>query len=154
MLQVSKETLPDRTVFKLAGSIDESDNLTVLFGALKGKVDVHTHGITKINSIGVKNWIRYFTDIQKNGANLEFLGFSPALIDQLNMIHNFDCGAPVSSLLLPYRCGSCGASEMLEKSSEGLIQASLQPPVNKCKRCGASMEFDDIVEDYFNFLSR
>jgi anti-anti-sigma regulatory factor len=154
MLNVVKEAKGDALLVKLSGSIEESVNFEALIGPTPSKLIVNCKEIPRINSVGVKAWIKYFGALQQKGTQLTLLECSAAIVEQINLISNFSCGAAVESVYVPFSCGSCGAELFGLFPTETLKKNGLQVPSVKCTKCGGQAEFDDIPEEYFGFLQR
>lgn len=155
MLQVSKEQKGDTEVVKLIGSIDESVDFNAVLGTPScNKVDLILKEVPRINSVGVKAWIRYFVGITAKGTQLRFLECSTALVEQINLISNFNCGGTVESIYVPFSCGSCGTELLGLFKCEDLKRIQFKIPDLKCAKCGGVACFDDIPEEYFAFLQR
>lgn len=140
----------------LAGAIDESAALHELIGrAAAGRLVLDLGGITFINSLGVRDWIRMQAAAQKANLAVELRRVAEPLVHQLNMIIATRGNARVTSFFAPYACDACGREESLlidaVASAGGL--AKLEPPPMTCPECGAQMAFNDFPERYFSFLS-
>jgi len=140
----------------LAGAIDESAALHELIGrAAAGRLVLDLGGITFINSLGVRDWIRMQAAAQKASLSVELRRVAEPLVHQLNMIIATRGNARVTSFFAPYACDACGREESLLidalASAAGL--AKLEAPAMTCPECGAQMAFNDFPERYFSFLS-
>jgi len=144
--------------FQLSGIVDETIDFAAAFGmsatsaAAMGTIRLHCKDVQRINSVGVKNWIRYFQEISKAGASLVFAECSPAITEQLNLISNFSCGGTVESVYVPYACTVCKNEMIALFSTEELKQRDLELPELPCSKCGSKALFDDVEEEYFHFL--
>jgi DNA-directed RNA polymerase subunit RPC12/RpoP/anti-anti-sigma regulatory factor len=149
-----KEQKDDLLVVRLAGSIEESVNFESMIGMPTGKVQVNTKEVPRINSVGVKGWIKYFSSLQQKGAQLNFVECSTAIVEQINLISNFTCGGTVESVYVPFSCGQCRAEFIALFKTEDLKRIAMDLPQLDCPKCGGKASFDDIPEEYFAFLSR
>jgi len=154
MLKVNKEVQGSVLVIKLDGSIDENVNFPELVGPVQAQeVHVNCKGIPRINSVGVKAWIKFFQGLADKGAKLVFKECSTAIVEQMNLISNFSCGGEVESIYVPFTCQGCGAELVGLFKTEALKASKFEIPNLKCTKCAtASAEFDDIPEEYFHFL--
>ena len=144
----------DRLV--LTGSIDEAaELLTLLDRARDGRLVLDLAGITFINSLGVRDWIRMQIQAQKAGTAIELHRVSEPIIHQLNMIVATRGKSHVASFFAPYACDACGREESLLVDAEAHHDAlvRLEAPTMKCPECAAQMAFNDFPERYFSFLS-
>jgi anti-anti-sigma regulatory factor len=140
----------------LAGAIDETAALPELLARARGgRLVLDLAGVTFINSLGVRDWIRMQAAAQQAGVAMELRRISEPLVHQLNMIIATRGTAQVTSFFAPYACDACGREETL------LIDAlahrdrllRLDPPPMACPECAAQMAFNDFPERYFSFLS-
>src|SRR4051812_24708825 len=140
----------------LAGSIDESADLHELIGrARNGKLVLDLGGVTFINSLGVRDWIRMQAAAQKGGLDVELRRVAEVIVHQLNMIIATRGNARVTSFFAPYACDACGREEslLIDAVANQAALVSLQPPPMTCPECSAQMAFNDFPERYFSFLS-
>ena len=141
-------------VLRLAGSIEESVNFEQLVGNPPAELHVNCKEVPRINSVGVKAWIKYFQGIQGKGTKLKFLECSTAIVEQINLISNFICGGTVESIFVPFSCTGCKSELVGLFKTADLKKLQLKLPDLKCSKCGGKAVFDDIPEEYFGFLMR
>jgi hypothetical protein len=154
MINITKELKDGALQIRLAGNLDETSNLDQLIGAPQPEMQLFLKELKRINSIGVKSWIRYFQGAKSKGSKLKLLECSTAVVEQINLISNFSCGAEIESIYVPFCCTQC-KSELVGLFKTGdLKRIGLKIPALKCSKCGGSAVFDDIPEEYFAFLSR
>ncbi len=154
MLQVEKSQKGSIFLFKLSGNIEENTKLDEALGEPKPQMEIHLKDISRINSIGVKGWIKYFQNCQAKGTKITFTECSTAIVEQINLISNFTCGGAIESIYLPYSCGKCRTEQLCLLKVEDLKKLGMNLPTLKCSKCTGTAEFDDIPEDYLAFLSR
>ncbi len=140
----------------IAGAIDETAALHELLGrAHGGRLVLDLAGVTFINSLGVRDWIRMQAAAQQTGLAVELRRVAEPLVHQLNMIIATRGTARVTSFFAPYACDNCGREESLlidaVAAGEGLRR--LEPPPMHCPECGSPMAFNDFPERYFSFLT-
>jgi hypothetical protein len=116
-------------------------------------MDVVTKEVPRINSVGVKAWIKYFQSVSAKGVQLRFLECSTAIVEQINLISNFACGGSIESIYVPFCCTSCNTELLGLFRTEDLKKIQFQLPDLKCSKCGGVASFDDIPEEYFGFLA-
>ena len=146
---------PQGDALMLAGSIDETADLMGLLGQARGgRLALDLGGVTFINSLGVRDWIRMQGEATRARVAIELRRVSEPIIHQLNMIIATRGTARVTSFFAPYACDACGREESLlvdaVANAAGLAQ--LVPPQMPCPECGAQMAFNDFPERYFSFL--
>lgn len=139
----------------LTGALDEHAPLETIFadlGRARGEaLVVHMQGIIRVNSIGVRKWVREMLALSK-GRQVTVSGISYPLAMQANNVANLMGTATVSSCMAPYFCAMCEANRMVEVTRDDLA-ATPVAPVKTCGDCGSPMEFDE-VDEYFTFLRR
>jgi anti-anti-sigma regulatory factor/DNA-directed RNA polymerase subunit RPC12/RpoP len=154
MVNVIKEQKGSILVVRLAGSVEESVNFDQLIGPPPGELHVNVKEVPRINSVGVKAWIKYFQAAQSKGTKLKFVECSTAIVEQINLISNFTCGGQVESIYVPFSCSGCKSELVGLFKTEDLKKLQLKLPEIKCNKCGGKAVFDDIPEEYFGFLMR
>jgi anti-anti-sigma regulatory factor len=144
------------TYVKLAGVIDEDNELTELSDKIPGGTTIINLGeIDRINSCGVRDWVNWLTRVEKNGARVVLVECSPAIVAQINLVNNFTGGGVVKSFFAPYFCPNCEREKVLliEASELAHMTASGKAPTCRCDECDGVMDFDDMEDSYFAFLS-
>jgi len=142
-----------RTVLTLSGQIDEFSRLGELASQLVPPLTIDLAGIRFINSIGVREWVRFLRVLCPLGE-VKLRRCSEPMVMQFNMIAGTLGKAEVESLLAPYECRACG----LEESVELLVARDLAlglrsaPPERPCPRCGGQLSFADSPAHYLLFL--
>ena len=154
VINVVKEQKGNALHVRLSGAIEESVDFDQLLGVPPAELVVNCKEIPRINSVGVKAWIRYFQGAQAKGTKLKFTECSTAIVEQVNLISNFVCGGTVESIYIPFACTQCKAELVGLFKTEDLKRNQLQIPDLKCTKCGGSAVFDDIPEEYLGFLTR
>ena len=154
MVNVVKEQKGNLLVVRLAGSIEESVNFDQLIGVPPAELEVNCKEVPRINSVGVKGWIKYFQGVSAKGTKIKFTECSTAIVEQFNLISNFVCGGTVESIFVPFSCTGCKSELVGLFKTEDLKKLNLQLPDLKCSKCGNKAVFDDIPEEYFGFLMR
>lgn len=151
MTKVELQELGDVTVVRLLGQITEDSALLDVLSQSHGrKIIVDTSGLTRINSCGVRDWVRWVKGLEERANHLYFVQCSPVVVAQLNMISNFAGAGNVVSIQAPYLCTQCSESKCIVLEARDL-KASMALPEVSCSSCGALMEFDEIPESYFEF---
>lgn len=152
MLNVVKEQQGQVLVVRLTGTIEESVDFEQLIGPVSGELVINCKGVPRINSVGVKAWIRYFQAASQKGVKLRFQECSTAIVEQMNLISNFICGGEVESIFVPFCCEDCKGELVGLFKTADLKKINFELPELKCTKCGGKAVFDDIPEEYFNFL--
>jgi anti-anti-sigma regulatory factor len=104
VVNIIKEQKGNVIAVRLVGSIEESVEFEQLIGPVSGEIHVNCKEVPRINSVGVKAWIKYFAGLQQKGSKLRFQECSTAIVEQINLISNFTCGGSVDSIYVPFSC--------------------------------------------------
>lgn len=135
----------DGTNIVVTGNINERSQLVVpeIVGA---QIRIDTSGVTRINSLGVANWIRYMAKLADLGVPVIISRLSVAFVSQAGMISNFLGNAKVEKFLAPYFCPDC------DHSVEELFAIDADLPRSiACPKCKSDMDFDDEIDSYLEF---
>jgi hypothetical protein len=152
--EVKKEQAGELQKLHFSGFLGEGVNLDQMIGPTSKEVQVFCKDLVRINSMGVKLWINFFSSRTKAGAKLSFVECSPAIVKQINLISNFTCGGDVESIYVPFLCTKCNSEfNALLKTVELRKNPDKDPEVS-CSKCSGKATFDDIREEYFAFLVR
>jgi anti-anti-sigma regulatory factor/DNA-directed RNA polymerase subunit RPC12/RpoP len=155
MLNIIKERVGDTLSIRLTGSVvGECVNLETLIGATPKNLRVNCKNLVRLNSNGVRAWIRFFDNVRDKGTQVILTEVSPAVVDKLNAFLNFACGATIESIYVPYHCGGCKRELIGLFSVTELKRSGLRMPGLKCPSCGMNAEFDDLADEYFRFIER
>ena len=152
MVNINKQTTPNGLLVEISGTIEENVNFEQLIGSFNGLLTVKCRGVTRINSVGVKTWMRYFQSLKAQGKTFQFIELAHPIIEQLNMISNFACGGEVLSILLPFSCLKCQTEFVANCPTADLKASGLQIPPVKCEKPNCGAQFDDDPEEYLYFL--
>ena len=147
---------PGDGALMLAGAIDETAGLMDLLGrAQGGRLVLDLGGVTFINSLGVRDWIRMQAAATQQRLHTELRRVAEVIIHQLNMIIATRGTSHVTSFFAPYACDRCGREEslLIDAVANAQLLAKLLPPPMTCPECGGPMAFNDFPERYFSFLS-
>ncbi len=139
---------------KLSGVIDEDNGLGDLTEKIPGGTVVIDLGeVERINSCGVRDWVNWLTKIEKSGAHPVLVECSPAIVAQINLVNNFTGGGAVKSFFAPYFCPACDHEKVLLVEASEMGPPPHKAPTCRCDECDGVMDFDDMEESYFAFLS-
>ncbi|CAN5897608.1 hypothetical protein BH11MYX2_BH11MYX2_06190 [soil metagenome] len=147
---------PQGDALVISGAIDESAALHEMTSRANGnRLVLDLAGVTFINSLGVRDWIRMQSAAQAANLRVELRRVAEPLVHQLNMIIATRGNAAVTSFYAPYACDACGREEslLIDAVANSAALARLEPPPMTCPECGARMAFNDFPERYFSFLA-
>jgi hypothetical protein len=133
----------------LVGTIDERADLTPLRDLESAsRVVLDLGGVTRINSVGVREWIRAMRAIPSS-IEVVWERVAPVMVSQIAMIANFHGHSRIESFLAPYFCPECDAEQtFLLTPAEHLADGKAVAPIRDCPECGDPLVFDDIEADY------
>jgi len=140
----------------LAGVIDETANLPRLLDhARDGRLVLDLAGITFINSLGIRNWIRMQQGAAGAGLRIELRRVAEPLVHQLNIMPAARGVSIVTSFYASYVCNACDheSSCLIDVRSHGPDLARMRPPAMTCPECSRAMELAESPELYFSFLA-
>ncbi len=132
----------------LSGVIDESADLSFL-ERLTVPARLNLRGVRRINSYGVRSWIEAVRRIPP-AIGFELVECPPSVVDQINMVAGFLGRGRVTSFFAPMICDRCGSEQEELFQTEDYRRAGRLPEV-KCPKCGATMQLDDLEEQYLLF---
>jgi anti-anti-sigma regulatory factor len=142
------------TYVKLGGVIDEDNELADLTERISaGTVVIDLGEIERINSCGVRDWVNWLTKVEKAGGRVVLVECSPAIVSQINLVNNFTGSGVVKSFFAPYFCPNCEREKVLLIESRELGHGPHRAPTCRCDECDGVMDFDDMEDSYFAFLS-
>jgi predicted RNA-binding Zn-ribbon protein involved in translation (DUF1610 family) len=146
----------DGSRLTLAGRIDDSSPIGELASQLPaGPVTIDTAGVTFVNSIGMREWMRLVRALRDRGAvTLERV--ADVLITQMNIIPDLATSVRVVSFHAQYVCPACGAetAPLVDAVAHAADLAQLRAPRLPCPECGAAMELGDFPERYLTVFRR
>ena len=152
-LRYSVEVRDGVTCVALKGHISEAANFTAL-KQLPRQLTIDLSEISRINSIGVREWSTFVRECELAGMDLTFERCSPAIVSQMGMISNFmGMRSRVKSVLVPYLCTSCKFEllDVLELVARMPVKVA---PTLRCPSCQDMMELDDLEETYTALVAR
>jgi hypothetical protein len=151
MLNVTFERKKDVLKANFAGDLIRNIPLEDLVGPPAPEVIVNCREITRINSVGIRVWLRYFRGLAEKKVKVTLLECPPPVVEHFNNISNFRGKSEVESILVPYRCTICKIAES-ELHTIKEIKKKLPPNEKNCTHCGKKSVFDDITQEYFKFV--
>ena len=154
MFKVKKEQIGSVLKAQLQGSLDELCSPNLDLGPPQGEMLISCKEISRINSAGIKTWVKYFKEAAIKGVKVTLLECSPQIVEQCSQIINFTAGALVESVYVPYGCEACRHEFVQLFKTSDLKSIFRNMPAVECPNCKAPSQFDDFVDEYFAFLKR
>jgi len=144
----------DVTYVKLSGVIDEDNELADLGSQIpSGTAVIDLGEVERINSCGVRDWVNWLSKIEQNDTKVVLVECSPAIVAQINLVNNFTGSGVVKSFYVPYFCPECDEEKVLLVDTADMGPPPHEPPTCRCDECDLVMDFDDMPDSYFAFLS-
>jgi anti-anti-sigma regulatory factor len=141
-----------QTLIKLSGVIDEDNDLGELTDKVQGDVLIDLDEVTRLNSCGVRDWVNWMQTLAANGAEIVLRSCSAAIVAQINLVNNFTGAGSIESFQMPYFCPDC-EDEKTVLCETADVEIEELPPACRCDGCDQVMEFDDLPDAYFAFLT-
>ena len=138
----------------LAGRIDDSCNFGDLPSQLPvGGVTIDTSGVTFVNSIGMREWIRLIRALRERGP-VTLDRVADVLITQMNMIRELATSVEITSFHAQYVCAACGheSAPLVDVGTHAEGLKNLKAPALPCPECGAAMALGDFPERYLSIF--
>ena len=152
--QASVQHRGDMSYVKLGGVIDEDNELGDLVEKIpNGTAVIDLGEIERINSCGVRDWVNWLNKLENSGTRSVLVECSPAIVAQINLVNNFTGSGVVKSFYVPYFCPECDEEKVLLVETSDMGPAPHEPPTCRCDECDLVMDFDDMPDSYFAFLS-
>lgn len=152
--QASVQHRGDTSFVKLGGVIDEDNELSDLVDKIpSGTAVIDLGEIERINSCGVRDWVNWLSRLESNGTRSVLVECSPAIVAQINLVSNFTANGVVKSFYVPYFCPECDEEKVLLVEAQDMGPPPHEPPTCRCDECDLVMDFDDMPDSYFAFLS-
>jgi anti-anti-sigma regulatory factor len=139
---------------KLSGVLDEDNELSELVEKIpNGTAVIDLGEIERINSCGVRDWVNWLSKLESKGTQSVLVECSPAIVAQINLVNNFTGSGVVKSFYVPYFCSECDEEKVLLVEASDMGPPPHAPPTCRCDECDLVMDFDDMPDSYFAFLS-
>jgi anti-anti-sigma regulatory factor len=152
--QSSVQHRGDVSYVKLGGVIDEDNELGELVDKIpNGTAVIDLGEIERINSCGVRDWVNWLSKLESGGTRSVLVECSPAIVAQINLVNNFTGSGVVKSFYVPYFCPECDEEKVLLVEAGDMGPPPHEPPTCRCDECDLVMDFDDMPDSYFAFLS-
>jgi len=135
----------------LFGRIDDAAALGGLLDRIgHGEVTIDTDGVSFVNSIGMREWIRLIRGLRDRGDTVVLTRVADVLMAQLNMISELKEKVRIASFHAQYVCAACGAESapVVDVAAHAASLAKMVAPRLPCPECGAPMDLGDFPERY------
>jgi len=137
----------------MAGRIDDSCQLGDLAAQLPaGPLTIDTDGVTFVNSIGMREWIRLLRAVRERGS-VTLDRVADVLMTQMNLLTEL-AGIQINSFHAQYACNKCGAESapLVDANAHRAEILRMKAPKLPCPECGTQMELADFPERYLTIF--
>jgi hypothetical protein len=145
------ELSPGRLV--LVGRIDDASPLGELAAQVPaGDIVLDTDGVTFVNSIGMREWMRLVRALRERGT-VTFERVADVLITQMNLRPEF-ANSRITSFHAQYVCPSCGAESapLIDAVAHAEMLRQMKAPKLPCPECAKPMDLADFPERYLSLF--
>ena len=153
MSRLAVQIAPGRVT--LAGRLDDSAALgAILDHITAGPLVLDTGGVTFVNSVGMRAWIRLLRALRERGAEVVHERVADVLMAQMNLIREL-LGERIASFHAQYVCPVCGAeaAPLVDVAAHLDALRRLEAPRLPCPECDAAMELGDFPERYLSVFA-
>ena len=152
--EMTRTTMPQGTVVRLSGVIDERfDRHRFLELATGPVVVVDFDKVRRVTSFGVREWMAGLAALQTR--YLAFINARPSVVAQFNMVARFGEQGQLVTFFAPYLCGSCNTDTQvlvdLRRDYEAVKR--YETAAVTCPKCRQPSTFDDDPRTYFSFAA-
>jgi hypothetical protein len=149
----SIEKINDHLFVSLKGRLDEGSDLTEINTEGIQKLIIDFASLSVINSCGIREWIRFIESL--GDLKIVYKNCGKMVVDQMSCIKDFtNENVTIENLDLPYHCSKCEIEHLEDCKVETIfIDGKIETPKVSCPKCSGEMDFDEVPEQYFNFLS-
>jgi hypothetical protein len=137
----------------LSGRIDDACPLGELARSVPpGDITLDTSGVTFINSVGMREWMRLVRALRERGS-VTFTRVADVLITQMNLRPEF-AGAHIRSFHAQYVCGACGceSAPLVDAEKHAADLRWMVAPKLPCPECAKPMDLADFPERYLSLF--
>jgi hypothetical protein len=147
-------------ILRLEGQLLGDTKLPIQPSAGLNSVTIDLAGLSRINSMGVRQWDRWMVAIRKanSKALIRLVHLPSFFIDLFNVIHEFvPRPYAVESFCIPFYCSKCDRSLdfLVERDATGRLPENVEDfPEIECDHCKIPMQLDIQSGRALNFIDR
>jgi DNA-directed RNA polymerase subunit RPC12/RpoP len=137
-----------------AGRFDDAAQLGDLVARVPVcDVAIDTDGLTFVNSIGMREWIRLIRALRERGR-VVLERVADVLMTQMNLMPEFATSVTIASFHAQYVCNACGAeaAPVIDAVAHRETLKRMKAPAVACPECNAAMELGDFPERYLTIF--
>jgi len=144
-------------ILRLEGALSEDIDFSETQFPNEGTLIIELDQLIKINSCGIRNWIKWLEIKKPDQLKLIFRNCPKIFIEQLNVIKGIiPKGSIIESFYVPYYCEKDDSTKkVLYKLNNDFDKKGIkQLKTILCEFCQKPMELDALEHKYFAFLAR
>lgn len=143
----------EQQVVELQRSLNERTNFSGLAERLRGHVVFDLRHLSLIASVGVGVWVAFLRRLPSD-VTFELVNCPVSFCVQASYIPGMLGQGRVSSFYAPYYCTGCNSEvECKLDASSVVITEPMEAPELNCLVCGGQLEFEDLPERFFKFIT-
>ncbi len=161
----SSQTKEENTLhLKMEGEIQATCDFPILNLDGMKALDLDIGKVTYINSGGIRNWIVWIFELNKNYPLVDFVfhHIPPIIISQITNIDSFiPKKSKIKSVYIPFFCDHCGASasrlfepQQLFEAAKSKNEMIAEMSDMTCPKCSKPMEIDVFPDKYLTCLEQ
>ncbi len=152
--QASVQHRGEVSFVKLGGVIDEDNELADLVEKIPTSTAVIDLGeIERINSCGVRDWVNWLSKPRTTARGRCSSSAPRRSSPRSTWSTTSPAAASSSRSTVPYFCPECDEEKVLLVEASDTGPPPREPPTCRCDECDLVMDFDDMPDSYFAFLS-
>lgn len=139
----------------LAGRLDDTCQVSELAAQLPaGHIVIDTAGVTFVNSIGIREWVRLLRALRERRSLVTLDGLADVLIVHMNVLAEFRGLAQIASFHATYMCARCGYEASMKIDAVAHLDElrQMRAPRLPCPECGGTMDLADFPERYLTIF--
>lgn len=139
----------------LAGRLDDTCQVGELAAQLPpGQIAIDTAGVTFVNSIGIREWVRLLRALRERRSQVTLEGLADVLMVHMNVLAEFRGLARIASFHATYMCAQCGYEASMKIDAVAHLDElrQMRPPSLRCPECGGAMDLADFPERYLSIF--
>jgi anti-anti-sigma regulatory factor len=147
---VELEVVADKVTASFSGQLDEDANFSKVTELNAQSYVFDLKGIEFVNSCGIREWIKFIERLN-DGVKTVYRHCPQIIVEQINMVRGFiKEGGVVESFYAPYYSERDDKVKHVLLTKDQVLEG--KAPEVEDDESGETLEFDDIEEQYFNFL--
>ena len=153
---ISIKNESDKSVVYVEGSIDEyfGEYCKEIKEIKQSNIVFNFEHLTFINSVGIRHWVEFLGEFEKK-REIIFEECSPVVVNQINMLPEFQSNSKIVSIFGEFLCEDCGFTKNEKFLTEAGYDTLVSQMANRaCQSCdGGEMQLCDFPESFLSFMA-